>query len=96
MKFKMKVPMEENARFASDATVDCIGKHVHKNGMIVGTIINYEIVDRELIIECETNDSIIIGEIERGVIQNITIGLVKYPQPFLSSDEVIARHPKEH
>lgn len=75
MKFKMKVPVEENTKFSPNAVVDCIGKDVHQNGLVVGKIIGYEIVQGELVIECETDDPIVQRELERGWYNNGNVSI---------------------
>lgn len=58
MRIKMDaLPME---RFDPNAIIDCIGKPLRYEGRVVGTIIDYEIIDRRLIIECEIDDEEII------------------------------------
>ena len=49
--------MDENIRFAPNAVVDCVGDPILREDKEVGTIIGYEIVDGQLILEYETHDA---------------------------------------
>lgn len=71
MKFKMRRPNEEGTIFASDSTVDVIGQPVGFEGIEIGKVIGYEIIDGELILECESDHPVII-EMFKGVIDEIT------------------------
>ena len=80
---KIKINPLPDHYFVSNAKVESVGTPVKdENDEVIGTVIAYEIVEGRLILTCEIID---------------TLPTIRYNLgPFLSPNEVVPRHPKEH